>query len=82
MRGVATDDLHAGEQFYNEPMNYITGWLACRMIAENYGEAKLIALYERFQTTSDEDVVIGQVLGVPRATLIKQWQEYVAKQRG
>jgi hypothetical protein len=81
LRGVSTDDLHAGEQFYSEPMNYITGWLACRMIAENYGEAKLIALYERFQTTSDEDVVVGQVLGIPRATLIKQWQEYVAKQR-
>jgi hypothetical protein len=51
------------------------------MISDTYGEAKLIALYERFQTTSNEDVVISQVLGVPRATLIKNWQDYVAKQR-
>ncbi|WP_203926053.1 hypothetical protein [Virgisporangium ochraceum] len=79
--GVQTENLFAGEQFYDEPMNYITAWLANRMISETYGETKLIQLYERFQQTSNEEVVISQVLGVPRATLIKNWQDYVAKQK-
>jgi hypothetical protein len=82
LRGVATEDLHAGDKFYDEPMNYITAWLACRMIAEKYTEAKLIALYEKFQHTSVEDSVIQEVLGIPRAQLVKDWQDYVAKQRG
>lgn len=81
LQGASTENLAAGEQFYDEPINYITGWLACRMISETYGEAKLITLYERFQTTSNEEVVVSQVLGIPRTTLIKNWQEYVAKQR-
>jgi hypothetical protein len=81
LEDATTENLQAGEKFYEEPLNYITGWLACRMISETYGEAKLIALYERFQTTSNEDVVVSQVLGIPRATLIKNWQDYVAKQK-
>lgn len=81
LQGVETDNLEAGEKFYQEPLNYITGWLACRMISETYGETKLIQLYERFQTTSNEDVVVSQVLGIPRTTLIKNWQDYVAKQK-
>jgi hypothetical protein len=81
LKDATTENLAAGEQFYEEPLNYITGWLACRMISETYGEAKLIALYERFQQTSNEDVVVSQVLGIPRTTLIKNWQEYVAKLR-
>jgi hypothetical protein len=81
LQGAATENLAAGDQFYDEPINYITAWLACRMISETYGETKLVQLYERFQTTSNEDVVVSQVLGVPRTTLIKNWQDYVAKQR-
>lgn len=81
LRGVATDDLYAGDKFYDEPMNYITAWLACRMIAEKYTETKLIALYEKFQNTSVEDTVVQEVLGISRAQLVKDWQDYVAKQR-
>lgn len=81
LEGASTENLAAGDQFYQEPLNYITGWLACRMISETYGESKLIQLYERFQTTSNEDVVVSQVLGIPRTTLIKNWQDYVAEKR-
>jgi hypothetical protein len=82
LKGVATDDLLGGDKFYDEPMNYITAWLACRMIAETYGQDKLITLYERFQNTSVEDTVVSQVLGISREQLVKDWQAYVAKQRG
>jgi hypothetical protein len=81
LQGATVENLNAGQNFYEEPINYITAWLACRMISETYGEAKLITLYERFQTTSNEEVVISQVLGIPRTTLIRNWQDYVAKQR-
>jgi len=81
LKGVATDDLYGGDKFYDEPMNYITAWLACRMISEKYGEAKLIELYEKFQSTSVEDTVVNQVLGISRAQLVTDWQAYVAKQR-
>ncbi|WP_203903505.1 hypothetical protein [Virgisporangium aliadipatigenens] len=81
LRGVSTADLLAGEEFYDEPANYLTGWLACRMISEKWSEAKLIALYEGFQSTSNEDAVINKVLGISRDALVKQWQEYVARQR-
>jgi hypothetical protein len=82
LKDVATDDLYAGDKFYDEPINYITAWLACRMIAETYGEDKLLTLYEKFQNTSVEDTVVSQVLGITRAQLVKDWQAYVAKQRG
>jgi hypothetical protein len=81
LRDVTTDDLTTGAKFYEQPLNYLTGWLACRMISERYGQPKLIGLYEAFQTTSSEDVAIGRLLGIPRAELVRQWQEYVAKQR-
>jgi hypothetical protein len=81
LRGVPVDDLRTGPPFYNDPMNYVTGWLACRMISETYGEAKLISLYEAFQTTASEEAAVGRVLGIPRSKLVTDWQEYVALQR-
>ncbi|GAA0724359.1 hypothetical protein Drose_37660 [Dactylosporangium roseum] len=70
------------QQFYNEPRNYVSGWLACRMIAEKYGQAKLIAFYEAFQRMSEVDSVSREVLGVGAAQLETQWRDYVAQQRG
>jgi hypothetical protein len=69
-------------QFYDEPRNYITGWLACRMIAETYGQAKLIAFYEAFQRMSQVDSAAREVLGIGQDQLERQWRDYVAKQRG
>lgn len=63
--------------FYADPRNYVLGWLACRMIAERYGEAKLIALYEGSRNGS----AIKQVLGVDASDLAGQFVSYVAKAR-
>ncbi|MET7395467.1 hypothetical protein ABZS66_18440 [Dactylosporangium sp. NPDC005572] len=70
------------QQFYDEPRNYVSGWLACRMIAEKYGQAKLIAFYEAFQRLSEVDSVSREVLGVAATDLETSWRDYVAKQRG
>lgn len=70
------------QQFYDEARNYITGWLACRMIAEKYGQAKLVAFYEAFQRMSEVESASREVLGVGQAQLEQQWKDYVAKQRG
>jgi hypothetical protein len=76
--GAFPDD----KQFYEEPRNYVSGWLACRMIAERYGQDKLIAFYEGFLRMSEVDSVSREVLGVSRAQLEQQWKDYVARQRG
>jgi hypothetical protein len=81
LKDAKTVDLEPGDEFYDDPLNYLTGWLACRMISEKFGQAKLIELYEGFQTTGNEDNVIDKILGIPRTELIRQWQAYVAKQQ-
>ncbi|MEV8515015.1 hypothetical protein [Dactylosporangium sp. NPDC051484] len=78
---LSIDTFPADKQFYEEPRNYIGGWLACRMIAEKYGQAKLIAFYEGFMRMSEIESVSREVLGVGRDQLEQQWRDYVAKQR-
>jgi hypothetical protein len=75
--GTFPDD----KQFYEEPRNYVSGWLACRMIAETYGQDKLIAFYEGFLRLSEVESVSREVLGVGRPQLEQQWRDYVEKQR-
>nr|WP_203848316.1 hypothetical protein [Dactylosporangium siamense] len=74
--------LPTDEQFYAEPRNYIASWLANRMIAEKYGEAKLIAFYEAFQNVSEVESAARSVLGIGVSALEQQWRDYVAQQRG
>jgi hypothetical protein len=74
--GLPTD-----EAFYGEPRNYVGAWLLCKMIAEKYGQAKLIKLYEGFQRESSAITVIQESLGTDQSTLETQWQQYVAAAR-
>ncbi|MFD0583565.1 hypothetical protein [Dactylosporangium darangshiense] len=73
--GTFPDD----KQFYEEPRNYISGWLACRMIAETYGQDKLIAFYEAFMRMSEVESVSREVLGVGQTQLEQQWRDFVAQ---
>lgn len=65
--------------FYAETTNYITAWLACKMIAERYGEKRLIALYESFQGVKDQDANIRATLGVTLSVLTSQWRSYMQR---
>jgi hypothetical protein len=63
---------------------YEGAWLACRMIAERYGQKKLIALYVAY--ANDKSVpAAGQIqstLGISEAQLVKQWRAYLSARAG
>jgi hypothetical protein len=79
--GYPTGAAPPSGNFYADGRNYMLGWLACRMIAQRYGEAKLVALYDAFQTRSSAAEEIRRVLGVDQATLNGQYVDYVEKAR-
>jgi hypothetical protein len=71
-KGLPSDD-----DFYSESRNYVGAWLACRYIASQYGQAKLVALYAAFLHESDQDVAVKAVLGVDFSALESAWEHYV-----
>jgi hypothetical protein len=78
LEGFPTGSSPPSSNFYGDARNYVLGWLACRVIAERYGEAKLIALYE----ASGTGAAPTQVLGVDAAALDRQYVSYVESARG
>jgi len=65
---------------------YQKSWLACRLIAETYGQAKLVAFYHAVGTggstgeTLSEDPVdqaFRSVLGTTTAAFTTKWRQYV-----
>jgi hypothetical protein len=59
--------------------SYESAWLACRMIAEEYGEKRLVRLYSALSDSTgpgwpDETV---DVLGVGRRVLVHDWKAYL-----
>jgi hypothetical protein len=58
---------------------YEGAWLACRMIAENFGQKKLIALYVSYadDKSEPESEDIKATLGISQAQLVKQWRAYL-----
>jgi hypothetical protein len=81
LEGYATGSAPPSGNFYDDGRNYVLGWLACRMIAQRYGEARLVALYDAFQAGTREDDAVKRVLGIDKATLDEQYVAYVEKAR-
>lgn len=83
LNGVSVSgDIPSDYNFYSNAGNYAAAWLACRMIAERYGEAKLIELYSEFTAAGHSSRpidVVPRVLGVSLATLTTDWNAYAAK---
>ncbi|GAA1800649.1 hypothetical protein HC028_08830 [Planosporangium flavigriseum] len=77
LEGFPAGSTPPSANFYGDPRNYVLGWLACRMIVEKYGEARLLALYE----ASGSGDAVKQVLGIDTATLDRQYVNYVEKVR-
>jgi hypothetical protein len=75
--GYPTGSAPPSGDFYRDARNYVLGWLACRMIGQRYGEAKLVALYEAAGTGP----AVKQILGVDEATLDAQYASYVERAR-
>jgi hypothetical protein len=75
--------LKDGGSFYEDGVNYVGAWLACQMIVEQFGgEAKLITLYEQFQSVSNTDKALSTVLGVDGNALNERWRAYVRQKKG
>src|SRR5207244_7886750 len=73
--------LPADETFYDSADNYILAWLAVKLIAQKYGQAKAVALYEYFARNSDEDTGFHEVLGTSRDQFVADWLDYLKKLR-
>ncbi|MFI1967778.1 hypothetical protein [Streptomyces cinnamoneus] len=60
---------------------YEGGWLACRMIAERWGEERLVAFYAavgaRKKRAGAVDGALREVLGVSAGEFTQQWRRYV-----
>jgi hypothetical protein len=58
---------------------YEGAWLACRMIAERYGQKKLIALYVSYANSKSvpQSGQIKTTLGISETQLVKQWRAYL-----
>jgi hypothetical protein len=66
---------------------YEEAWLACRMIAERYGEARLVRLYRTAEAEQGaagdpraEDRALRTVLGVGSGEFAAQWRAYVRRE--
>lgn len=73
-------------RFGNDPQQlgraYESSWLVCRMIAERWGERRLIDLYLAVSEGEERDVdrAVREVLGVSEAELTEQWRSYVERE--
>jgi hypothetical protein len=67
--------------FYSDTNNYFLGWLACRMIAERYGQQRLLDLYlaiPRYDGTSDAfPNALQATLGLTISQLTSAWHDYL-----
>ncbi|WP_415950802.1 hypothetical protein [Streptomyces sp. KLOTTS4A1] len=63
---------------------YEGGWLACRMIAERWGERKLLAFYKAVGAHDGREGAVenalGDVLGTGLDTFTGEWRAYVRKE--
>ncbi|MFF5257393.1 hypothetical protein ACFY4C_00500 [Actinomadura viridis] len=59
--------------------SYQAAWLACRMIAERYGETALIRLY-RTAGRMPESAALHEVLGVRADRFTAAWRDYLRKE--
>ncbi|UNS96595.1 hypothetical protein MMF93_08795 [Streptomyces tubbatahanensis] len=78
-------------RFDNDPTRlaraYEGGWLACRMVAEEWGADALVALYDRAGRedggeSAGRDAALRSVLGVSREQFTDRWRAYVTAQLG
>ncbi|SEF45600.1 hypothetical protein SAMN04489712_10179 [Thermomonospora echinospora] len=73
------DDFESGSD--RLPQAYAEAWLACRMIAERYGEAALLRLY-RAAGERSQDAALRSVLDLDTAELTAMWRDHLRKELG
>ena len=84
-RAFPNDDLFNFDNSNQQrSLGYEYGWSVCQMIAENYGEGRLVPFYRAVvdaHSTTDlrVDHAARQVLGIGRAALLSQWRTWLAE---
>ena len=56
---------------------YESAWLACRLLAETYGEARLIAFYERADADQNTAAAFADVFGTTEGAFTVAWRQYL-----
>ena len=73
------DHLPGQDDFASESKtlgaSYEAAWLACRLIAQEYGEDKLIAFYRRADRGSSTAAAFKDVLGTTEKEFTGQWRD-------
>ncbi len=59
--------------------SYEAAWLACRLLAETYGEQRLIRFYERSDRDGDTGTAFREILGTSEEEFTRQWREHLAE---
>ena len=75
-RAELDDSRPSGDEAYQ------AAWLACRTVADRYGEARLVALYRAYGQhyrggalpPADGDGIVRSVLGLSEDELVAQWR--------
>ena len=57
---------------------YESAWLACRLLAQEYGEQRLVAFYRRADRDSGTRQAFRSVLGTTEAAFTRSWSSYLA----
>jgi hypothetical protein len=57
--------------------SYESAWLACRLLAEQYGEGKLLAFYERADRDGSTKAAFREVLGTDEQAFTRSWRDYL-----
>ncbi|MGI5351935.1 hypothetical protein ACQEU8_27660 [Streptomyces sp. CA-250714] len=78
-------DFHFGNDPAALARAYEGSWLACRMIAEQWGTGKLLALYEQAGRENDgkrpdANAALRSVLGISEKEFTDRWRTYVLQQ--
>ncbi|MCD9142104.1 hypothetical protein [Streptomyces albireticuli] len=86
-RGLPTDaDFGFAGESGRLARAYEEGWLACRMIAERWGEEKLVAFYRGVGGRERRSGAVGaelrRVLGISQVEFTAEWRAYVERELG
>ena len=57
--------------------SYESAWLACRLLAEKYGEKKLVAFYRESNRVSSTEKAFGNILGTDDKAFTRAWRNYL-----
>jgi hypothetical protein len=62
--------------------SYEAAWLASRLLAEQYGQDRLLRFYRQVSRTGDADAAFSSVLGTTQKQFTAQWRDYLTRLAG